>query len=304
MDDASAGADFLDVSGPLAGGSGGARASRRRRLRSRFGLPLHQLRRALAEPRRLRRLHPAIVRASLRSVVEPSERRFVCDAFGIDDAGFRRLEADLLGDRAFIDALESRHRAVRGVSIQLLGEAYAEDHDRSHRLLYYAARLVCPEVAVETGVFDGFSSAFLLKALDDNGRGRLYSVDLPARIPLPASTDRMAFDTLPAGAEPGWIVPEDLRARWTIRLGESRRVLEPWLRELAPIGLFFHDSLHTRDNMEWEFGVAWQALGAGGLLMSDDVYWSSAFRDFGRAIGARGRILRGVGFQWKPGVAA
>src|SRR5262249_34042922 len=151
-------------------------------------------------------------------------------------------------------------------------------HDRPPRLLYYCTRLARPEVVVETGVFDGFSSAFILKALRDNGGGRLCSVDLPARTPVQASTDKMAFDVLPPGAEPGWIVPDALRARWQVRLGPSRALLEPWLAELETIDLFFHDSEHTDANMTWEYGAAWPRLAPGGLLVSDDVFWSPAFR--------------------------
>ncbi len=266
-------------------------------------LPLHQVRRSLREPRRLRRLHRAAVRASLRSLVEPDERRFVCRWFGVGAATVRRLEADLLDDAAFVRAIERRHREVRGEAIALLGPSAAEDHDRCYRLLYYCTRLLRPAVVVETGVFDGLSSAFILKALRDNERGRLCSVDLPARAPVRASTDRMAFDTLPPGTDPGWIVPDALRARWELRLGTSRAVLPVWLAQLGTIDLFFHDSLHTDANMTWEYTAAWSRLAAGGLLLSDDVFWSPAFRRFARRIGCRGEILRGMGFVRKPRAA-
>jgi hypothetical protein len=124
---------------------------------------------------------------------------------------------------------------VRGTPIRVLGTTSAADHDRNLRLLYYSTRLERPEIVVETGVFDGLSSAFILKALRDNGHGRLCSIDLPARTPVRASTDKMRDATLPAGAEPGWIVPDALRARWALRLGASRTLLEPWLDELGRI---------------------------------------------------------------------
>lgn len=266
-----------------------------------FALPLHQLRRALREPRRLRRLHYSSVLASLRSIAEPDEREFLCVLLGIDRPELGRLEVELLADAGFVDAIEARHRDVRGAPLRLLGRTAAEDHDRAHRLLYYCARIMRPSVVMETGVFDGLSSAFILKALGDNRHGRLCSVDLPARAPTRASTDRMAFDALPAGVDPGWIVPDDLRGRWTLRLGASRELLGPWLEELGTIDLFFHDSLHTYENMMWEYGAAWPYLRPGGLLVSDDVFWSAAFRHFARGVGG-GRILRGIGFVRKPAV--
>src|SRR4029078_12987181 len=99
----------------------------------------------------------------------------------------------------------------------------AADHERSSRLLYYCVRLRRPAVVVETGVFDGFSSAFILKALADNHHGRLCSIDVPARAPIAASTDKMPFATLPDGADPGWLAPDVARARWTPQRRRRRR---------------------------------------------------------------------------------
>jgi hypothetical protein len=275
------------------------RRAGRRDVEVRWLLPWHQLIRAVREPVRLRRLHHASVLASLRSLGEPTERRFLADFFDLEGATLDRFEADLVDDVDFVRDIERRHRDVRGTSIRLLGEAGGADHDRCHRLLYLSTRALRPEVVVETGVFDGFSSAFLLKALRDNGRGRLCSVDLPARAPIRASTDKMLFDRLPAGAESGWIVPDRLRSRWELRLGASRDVLGPWLAELGTIGLFFHDSLHSFENMTWEYSSAWPVLSPGGLLLSDDVFWSRAFARFARAAGGGERVFRGMGFLRK-----
>jgi predicted O-methyltransferase YrrM len=275
------------------------RRADRRDVEVRWLLPWHQLRRAVREPGRLSRLHHASVLASLRSLGEPTERRFLADYLGLDGPTLQRFEADLVEDVDFVREIERRHRDVRKTSLHLLGGAGGADHDRCHRLLYYCARALRPAVVVETGVFDGFSSAFLLKALRDNGRGRLCSIDLPARAAVRASTDKMLFDRLPAGAEPGWIVPEGLRSCWELRLGTSRAVLGPWLAELGTIDLFFHDSLHSFENMTWEYSSAWPALAAGGLLLSDDVFWSRAFRRFARKAGGGERVFRGMGFLRK-----
>lgn len=272
----------------------------RRDVDVRWLLPWHQLRRAVREPERLRRLHRASVLASLRSLGEPTERRFLADCLGVDGPMLERFEADLVEDVEFVREIERRHLEVRKTSIRLLGGAGAADHDRCHRLLYHCTRALRPAVVVETGVFDGFSSAFLLKALRDNGQGRLCSIDFPARSAVPASTDKMLFDRLPVGADPGWIVPEGLRSRWELRLGASRDVLGPWLAELGTIDLFFHDSLHSFENMTWEYAAAWPALSQGGLLLSDDVFWSRAFRRFAREVGGGERVFRGMGFLRKP----
>ena len=44
---------------------------------------------------------------------------------------------------------------------------------------YVMLRMLKPDIVVETGVFSGVSSSFILKALGDNNTGMLYSVDHP-----------------------------------------------------------------------------------------------------------------------------
>jgi len=261
----------------------------------RVRLPLYRLRRALAEPQRFSRLHYSSVLATLHAIGERDAPALLRDHLGVDDGTLRRIESDLTGDAAFLRHIEHRHREVRGRAVRLLGSWAAEDRDPACRLLYYLARVLRPRVVVETGVFDGFSTAFLLKALRDNQRGKLCSIDLPARSAVAGSTDKMAYDALPPGCDPGWVIPDDLRSRWTVRFGTSAELLPRWLEEIGPIDMFFHDSLHTRDNMAREFETAWRALSPGGVLVSDDVFWSRAFWTFTAAKGARRIISKGVG---------
>lgn len=132
---------------------------------------------------------------------------------------------------------------------------------------------------VETGVADGATSAYILQALEDNGRGHLHSIDLPS-------------ERLPPGAAPGWIVDASLRHRWTLRIGASSQLLEPLLRELDSIDVFLHDSLHTYDNMLFEYRAAWPFLHGDGLFLSHDVGRNTAFFDFAREVGIRWRDWR------------
>jgi hypothetical protein len=275
---------------PLPGRPAGLRA-----VVERLRLPVHQVRRALRQPARLRRLHHAAVLASLHSLAEGGELSFLRRHFAIDEATLRDLQGDLLGDTAFARDIEHRHQRVRGEEIRLFGESAAEDHDRGCRMLYYLTRLSRPRAVVETGVFDGFTSAFILKALDDNGGGRLCSIDLPAYRPVAASTDKMLHDTLPAGQAPGWLVPDRLRPRWSLRLGTSAELLAPWLAELGEIDLFLHDSLHTFDNMTREYESAWSRLAEEGFLLSDDVFWNRAFWRFAATRRRPAAVFRGIG---------
>ena len=153
---------------------------------------------------------------------------------------------------------------------------------------YAAVRAFAPEIVVETGVASGVSSSYLLLALKKNGRGKLYSIELgDARY-------------LPPKKPPGWIVPDWLKSRWELQIGDSRVLLPAILAQLGTTDVFIHDSLHTYDHMLWEFRTAYPFLKPGGLLISDDAAWNPAFPEFCFEVHAeRFSILRGVGFLQK-----
>jgi len=153
---------------------------------------------------------------------------------------------------------------------------------------YAAIRAFEPDVIVETGVANGVSSVYLLSALRANNRGTLYSIGLDDP------------EYLPVGKSLGWIVPEDLRSRWKLMVGDARDLLPKLLADVASIDVFIHDSLHTYEHMLWEYRSAYSHLREGGLLVSDDAMWNSAFPEFAREVCAkRAQIIRGVGFLQK-----
>jgi len=137
-------------------------------------------------------------------------------------------------------------------------------------LLYVICRILQPRIIVETGVASGFSSASILQALEDNGVGELYSIDLHYRDGV----------TIPVDKELGWVVPVHLKRRWHLMLGEGFKVLPLLLKELGTIDIFLHDSRHTYKTMMKEYSIAWPRLREGGLLLSDDVIENDAFIDF------------------------
>jgi predicted O-methyltransferase YrrM len=58
------------------------------------------------------------------------------------------------------------------------------------------------------------------------------------------------------------------------------------------VGLFVHDSLHTRRNMRREFDAVWPSLTPGGLLLADDVERNGAFADLRRKDPTLWRVVR------------
>jgi hypothetical protein len=166
-----------------------------------------------------------------------------------------------------------------------------------NEVLYFFMRAIRPERVVETGVAAGFSTAYLLQGLADNGAGRMISIDLPTveptgRVDRDGVRDR---SSVPDAERTGFVVPDDLRARWELRLGDARELLPRAFVEHPSVDVFFHDSDHSYDHMLWEYRTAWPHLRPGGWLLSDDVTRNAAFPDFCREVGAR-RVVR-----WAPG---
>lgn len=134
------------------------------------------------------------------------------------------------------------------------------------RVCYAACKALRPTTVVETGVAYGVSSAYILQALSENGQGKLESVDLP-----PLGRD--------AAEHVGFLVSSELRSRWKLHRGTVRKLLPGILRELWPIDIFIHDSLHTYAHMKWEFHAALSGLRPGGVLIADDIEGNRAFEE-------------------------
>jgi len=142
------------------------------------------------------------------------------------------------------------------------------------RAAWCLARHEHPAVVVETGVARGFTSRMILEAIEAQGYGRLYSIDLPP----PLDQGRVATET-------GAAIAERLKSRWTLIVGSSRRHLPALLRELGTIDMFVHDSRHTRRNILFELRLAWTALRPGGFLLADDIHGTVAFEETVAAFG-------------------
>jgi len=147
-------------------------------------------------------------------------------------------------------------------------------------VLYALCREKRPTIVVETGVGSGFSSAFILLALDKNGAGALHSVDFPNA--TYRGDHREVEDTLFGNTAPGWFVPQRLRERWTLHIGKTQEILEPLLDELGRVDLFLRDSEHVYSTMMFEFQAVWKRMSPGSLLLSDNANVNTAFDDFCR----------------------
>jgi hypothetical protein len=228
----------------------------------------------------------------------------------------RRIRADVAGFLGGRDVLASYEREVRdsGLMEHLLDkgrehQAAVAQRGGGHSLgaigytegvyLYAVLREVRPRVAVETGVANGFSTAFSLLALQANGDGHLHSVDLPREVGRDYEPGTFHEGEgragIPPGSEPGWLIPRELKERWTLIFGRTQEELPPLLERLGTIDSFMHDSEHSFECMWFEFNAAWPALSDGGILLSDDVNSTEAFPRFAAEQGRRPvRLARGM----------
>ena len=136
------------------------------------------------------------------------------------------------------------------------------------RAVWCLALHLKPKVTVETGVARGLTTRLLLEAMERNGSGSLFSVDLP-----PLIRRDLAVET-------GAAVPASLRTRWTCVSGSSHRRLPALLDRLHRVDLFLHDSSHTKRNVLFELERVWNVLVDGGVALVDDVGYNRGFALF------------------------
>ncbi|HXY47126.1 MAG TPA: class I SAM-dependent methyltransferase [Thermoplasmata archaeon] len=134
--------------------------------------------------------------------------------------------------------------------------------------LHAIARLLRPEHVVEVGVSSGVSSAYLLAALERNGRGTLHSVDLPAR-PSRTANGRGASWSLPPGKSSGWAVPRRLCRGWDLRLGDKVDVVPTLARELRRVDLVVYDVPHNEADLVREFAELDPRMPRGAVAIVD-----------------------------------
>ncbi len=147
------------------------------------------------------------------------------------------------------------------------------------RLLYLLCYVTKPSIVVETGVANGFSSSYILSAMENVNHGELFSIDGIIR---PWHTAEKI----------GLAIPQQLKKRQNLILGNASIELKKLLNEINLVDIFIHDSSHTYQNMKKEFRIAWSHIREGGFLFSDDVSQHDAFLDFSDEINVKPIIIR------------
>ncbi|MEM3670805.1 MAG: class I SAM-dependent methyltransferase [Thermoprotei archaeon] len=141
--------------------------------------------------------------------------------------------------------------------------------EEERKALFSTVRLLDPKLVVETGVGSGVSSTCILSATP---RCSLHSIDLGVKY---GEEDRQY--------EVGFVVPDSLRNRWTLHLGDARTLLPKVLDQLGRIEMFFHDSTHTYEHVWFELSTAWPRI-KRGVVVVDNSDWTKAPEDFARSV--------------------
>jgi len=149
-------------------------------------------------------------------------------------------------------------------------------------LLYLLVRTQKPKTVIETGVRPGYTTAWILAALEANGAGTLHSLG-----PGPTAHRIQSVRDVTVGQ----FVPPSLRGRWTLVLGNTEDNLRALLSDQRPVDLYLYDNGPDSDRARFELHSAWAALSPRGILLAHHVDANPAWSDFCRAQGVAEQIL-------------
>jgi hypothetical protein len=207
----------------------------------------------------------------------------------VDAAELMTYYQELLNDERFIQQLNARmlevrsqHGFVKGI-FQRESVSSADWFAFERVLLYVLLRHLRPNWALETGVYYGGNTAFMLAAIQRNGNGKLISIDLPDfRIRTEGGTERHPlvgdsewYDQ--TSLSPGFIVPDYLRSCWQFIEGDSHRVI-PTLA--GPFDFYIHDSDHSYGFIQKEMKLVRAKMTPSAVMVADDIDWSNGFYAF------------------------
>lgn len=211
--------------------------------------------------------------------------QLIAEYYSVDYAELRGYYSDLETDEKFLNSLNQRIDACRELYPKGLfsnKNINSIDWFGNQRIaLYVLVRLLKPEICVETGVFYGGTTAFILNALDKNKKGKLISIDLPADELARQSFHRHEkvgdSELIPEGLRPGFIIPDYLKKGWDFVENDSLIALKE-IRE--GFTFFSHDSEHSREFVLKELEIAKSKMPEKATIFADDIYWSNGFFEF------------------------
>ena len=150
-------------------------------------------------------------------------------------------------------------------------------------LIYCLIRHFKPSNILETGVYYGGNTVFILKALSKNKKGKLTAIDLPDKqikkkfkrnlnkYRHPSVLDSEDYNDK---LTPGFIIPEKYKSKLNIILGEATSEVKKLKNKFD---FYLHDSDHSYKYLLGEINAAEKKLKKSALMIIDDIDWSNAF---------------------------
>ena len=180
----------------------------------------------------------------------------------------RNYLEDLEKDNNFITQINQKIKSNQIFQKRVFNSIYEFSVYRN--FIYSLIRNQKPSVVLETGVLHGLTSAWILKALKDNKKGKLISIDLPRR------DWEKFFGKKPFG--PGGQAEFELQDE-ELNLGPSSKFLEDILKKNKEINLFIHDSDHSYEVMKYECDLVQKYLDNIDIVI-DDHYCNEYYKEF------------------------
>lgn len=195
----------------------------------------------------------------------------------------QKFYQEILNDQLFLNEINAQMDRVRPYYRKgIFRHATLDSVDwfaMQRILLYILARLYQPKRCLETGVFYGGNTCFILQALRKNGVGELISIDLPGNEAEQSSRHHLVGDSeyIPAGLDTGFLVPEALKGRWQLIKGDSHTEIS---RLTGKFDFYIHDSEHSYGFIKKEMSLVWGKLTSNAVVLADDLDWSNGFFSF------------------------
>ena len=201
---------------------------------------------------------PMDSRECVQAATKWAEERAVSIPAALEKVGLGRKHDVPELDKSLLSEAERR---AKHAAVQMGGAGDLQ-------LIYAAVRLCGARAALETGVAYGWSSLAILAALAENGGGRLSSVDMP----YPKMNNEQFV---------GIVVPENLRANWTlIRLPDRNGLKRAIADQGGSIDFAHYDSDKSYYGRDFAYPLIWAALAPGGVFISDDIEDNLRFAEF------------------------
>jgi len=129
-------------------------------------------------------------------------------------------------------------------------------------LLYASVILEKPQIVIETGIGNGFSTRVIQKALAET-KGELHSFDIRTEVRDFGLEKHNSFIHI-------------------LDKKNANKELSSIISSLKPIDIWFHDANHTYRWQKFEYQLALASLKPSGLLISDDIDASEAWLRFSK----------------------